>query len=383
MNCLFALMRRLLLFAVLAQASDCDDDQSGTCLLSLRSKAGRTGEGDVQQWTDFLLQRAQVEAKPQAFSIDEFIHAQLNAADHCHSRLLEARRTLDGVEGQVMALSSSIGTHHEVLVTNTKLLKDAIAEKDEVNGQWLKAYDDCENEPVDAAIAQYQRELEELKNIAAPEVRSSIAYGAKATDYAQEAREYVDKVSQDLKTNQTLKDVIARNLSDAHGISALEWGATQCRKFAAFLSVKGAVANYTELNCNETRENLQTEFTKAYNLISDLYDKAVKQAKDDLDDCKRMADEIRDGKLAELDNKIREATTNIFQARGMLDELLPLHQKLSRNVERLQEHLEDLREKCSEEGEVSEHLERIRRLIRTLDACPGRNDFVLEIPEER
>jgi len=386
-------MRWLALCAL--AAGTCEEDSAEVCLLSLRATAGRSAadtqaeqekseEGlETVSWASALLQARRVAAEQPSVDIDKFIRAQLAGADHCHAKLLEARRTLDGLEAQVTGLADAIASHNDIEKSNTKLLKDAIEEKAAAQEAWEEAIDACESTALDPSINQYKKEIEELENIANPKVRSEIAYGENAEDYGETAREYAKRVADEIANNQSMKDAIAHNLTEEHGITLLagwSWGPSQCHAFAQLLQLK-AGRNYTELSCNETRDNLQREFTEAYTALVDLYNKGVQQASDDLADCKRMADQEKALKLADIDNKIRDATTNIFQARGVLDDLMPVHQKLTRGVEAMQKHLLDLRQECAEEEGVSEHLERVRRLIRVLDSCPGRNDFTLDVPD--
>jgi len=374
----------------------CAEETDEVCLLSLRATAGRSAADasaanedradsglETVSWASALLQARRAAAEqPGAVDIDKFIAAQLAGADHCHAKLLEARRTLDGLEGQVHALADAIASHTDIEKSNTKLLKDAIDEKGAAQKAWEDAIDACEAKGLDPTLAQYKKEIEELENIASPKVRSEIAYGENAKDYGEEAKKYATRVADEIANNQSMKDAIAWNLTEEHGISLLgwSWGRPQCEAFAQLLQVK-AGRNYTELSCNQTRDLLQKEFTEAYTALVDLYNKGVQQATDDFEDCKRLADQEKALKIADIDNKIRDATTNIFQARGVLDDLMPAHQKLTRGVEAMQKHLLDLRQECAEEEGVSEHLERVRRLIRVLDSCPGRNDFTLEVPD--
>merc|ERR1719199_732868 len=46
----------------------------------------------------------QKEASPLAQEIDMFVGDHLKSADTCHSKILEARRTLDGITAQVLAM---------------------------------------------------------------------------------------------------------------------------------------------------------------------------------------------------------------------------------------------------------------------------------------
>lgn len=52
-------------------------------------------------------------------------------------------------------------------------------------------------------------------------------------------------------------------------------------------------------------------------------------------------------------------------------------------VERLKEHLVNLKKECIEAGGATKHLKAIRELIFNLEHCPGQSDFQLDIPGEK
>merc|ERR1719408_1136462 len=55
---------------------------------------------------------------------------------------------------------------------------------------------------------------------------------------------------------------------------------------------------------------------------------------------------------------------------------------LEDRVEKLRIHLAEMHGECKDTEEVSEHLQRVRDLIKSLEECPGRDDFKLKIPED-
>lgn len=64
----------------------------------------------------------------------------------------------------------------------------------------------------------------------------------------------------------------------------------------------------------------------------------------------------------------------------MINGLTPRLQDASRAAAKMDQHLKRVKAECEVSGEVSEHLLKVRKLIESLEACPGRNAFRLLLP---
>lgn len=88
------------------------------------------------------------------------------------------------------------------------------------------------------------------------------------------------------------------------------------------------------------------------------------------------------GRKKELQGAVSNATGIVMRAEHELLALAPVVLEAYDELTKVERHLEHLKRTCVEAGEVSVHLERVRNLIAILPACPGRNDFVLDVPGE-
>jgi len=106
-------------------------------------------------------------------ALTKFIEAQKTSGDVCSSRLLEAKRSLDGLLHDLKSLSTQVEDHETVLEVEDENLKATDLSIDAVEDQHEEETTKCTEEREKALedLAQYTAELEELKQIAKPSVR--------------------------------------------------------------------------------------------------------------------------------------------------------------------------------------------------------------------
>merc|ERR1719262_601874 len=106
-------------------------------------------------------------------TLQEFIAAQGASDDACSSRLLEAKRSLDGLLHDLKSLSTQVEDHMTVLEVETQNLKATELSIDAVEDQHHEDTLKCdeEREQALADLAQYTAELQELTQIAKPSLR--------------------------------------------------------------------------------------------------------------------------------------------------------------------------------------------------------------------
>merc|ERR1719465_75661 len=90
------------------------------------------------------------------------------------------------------------------------------------------------------------------------------------------------------------------------------------------------------------------------------------------EDCVVMADGVKDENHERLDSFIQESTTAINRAQEILNALNPLLIDAKKGLKKVTDHM---KESCAKEDDVSEHLQRVRDLIMSLEKCPGRHDY--------
>lgn len=406
-------------------ASDvCEDD--GVCLLSLRqqvrSVASEFSEAphfkelflqvrerravlaDWQRRTESL--RTSVFADPsfkgliKSGGMDDFIKAQEGSDDACHSKQLEAKRSLDGLLHTVKELSAEIEAETAVVTGNTETLEDALDKKKEATDKKTQCNDVCDKknkEDLKYELGKIQEELDEMKNIANPEVRSGVKfdvdYAAEAKKAAEEERKKAAAAVGTLSEKdqaKVLKDQTGKTalLQTGHqmvleNLAAVVMDAGKCQAFAA------AVARVEEQHhlglersdCDDKRAELQKEFTKAYLAIADMYDRKNQEIKEELDACKEKCEGDFEEKDEVVKGQIKAATEAIAKAKDTLEDLEPMLEAAKKSLAKLREHVDKMEKSCEIGGDVSEHLKKIRELITALDECPGKNDFKLDIPE--
>lgn len=310
--------------------------------------------------------------------LDAFVQKQDSSTDACSAKVLEAKRTMDGVGSKVLALSETVEGNEAIIEANTQLIRDALRGKGTNDDKMQAALKACEDQHADdlAKNKRFDRELAELDAIAEPGVRSTIA---KDMDAKAEARQAVQAFKAQ-RANASASTSLAQE-RDA-GRHANQTAPTlaelaQCTKLKAFLEVSpGAAAP----NCNVTREDLQREYTTAYIELVRLRDQGIKLADDQLDICKQAASDEHLGRDSTIDERLQKATKNVQAAKDTISALQPLLDTAKDEIARLEKHLHSLKTTCKVDSQVTEHLKKVRLLIESLNRCPGRNDFQLVLP---
>jgi hypothetical protein len=106
-------------------------------------------------------------------ALTKFIEAQKVSGDACSSRLLEAKRSLDGLLHDLKSLSMQVEDHETVLEVEQQNLKATDLSIDAVEDQYEEETAKCTEEREKALedLDQYRAELAELQQIAKPSVR--------------------------------------------------------------------------------------------------------------------------------------------------------------------------------------------------------------------
>lgn len=326
--------------------------------------------------------------------INTFVGDQLKSTDVCHAKILEARRTLDGITAQVLAMDDNIGHQRNIEVESTVALRVAVEDRNRAQAVLAASQETC-HRMEDKTIAKYADELEELRQIAMPTVRSMISTSG---DFGDAAASVAADIKSQISNSDALKAQVAAELSDGSSSSfaQISWGPEQCRRFVSFLSKMSGLSKtmaqtpdgstqtspkeFLELDCSEARFLLQHEFSAAYLELYGLHEAAVVRLDEEKKECLTRAHHVYDMKVKHLDDAIRKATARISKARAVVNGLLTRLEDSSRAAAKMEQHLQRLKTECEVSDEVSEHLLKVRKLIESLEACPGRNAFRLSIP---
>merc|ERR1719487_1388938 len=196
--------------------------------------------------------------------IDDFILDQMVSKDTCTSKMMEAKRTIDGVAAKVTQLSDEIEAEQSIINSNKMIVDNAIDQLEASEAQEEADLAACQKtyEEQWAALDGKRNEIVELEQIANPSVRSSIAH-----DMDVEA--YVDKHIRAMESR-------FRNTS-MEAMSAIAITEENCKRVVDFLNtrapsdeVEKAGIKYSVIDCTAARERLQDEFTEAYIEITKL-----------------------------------------------------------------------------------------------------------------
>jgi hypothetical protein len=347
--------------------------EAKTALQQLTQRNAMAMDGmQVQQESEMVEESGTKRQEPMTHNIDGFIAAQKASDDACHAQMLEAKRTLDGVAAKVVALSDQVEAQEAIIEGGTMEIKDATGKKADSDETKLKDDGVCDAKHQEAidALDVYRDELRELEMIAKPEVRSSIAGHV---DYAAEVKKHAESLKAKFNASNPLNVSL---LSEA-----------SCEKAVAFLNARSSQAQgqpsptFTALDCGATRQVLQEEFNKAYKEITELLRERTDEAETEKSECEELAKDEENVRQSGANQNIKDATKNIQAAREVLNALNIMLDSLKREADKLRQHILALNKECELEGDVSEHLTKIRELIRSLQECPGRNDFRLKVPE--
>merc|ERR1719379_2903499 len=109
--------------------------------------------------------------------IDKFIAKQAGSLDACHAKLIEAKHQLNQLHQHVHDLAMEVNaTDHEVTALNSQV-ESKLKEYDELNEKCSNELGEIEkkNQENLEMLNTYRNEMEEMKQIANPNVSMSIA----------------------------------------------------------------------------------------------------------------------------------------------------------------------------------------------------------------
>jgi hypothetical protein len=363
-------------------------------------------------------------------SIQKFIYQQSNSAQACHAKLLEVRRTLDGILAKVNQLSDVVEAHDAIIAGNSRLIEDMVDKKNKAEKQYKEDLQECHKQYGRDLLAldQYRNEIKELEQIAEPDVRSDVAHNV---NYTQEVIEHEQQVHAQgkrsgdrekefeaaekaaaAKANETKEAALVQKDAPGKDVSLLS--VEQCHKLASLLAQKsslrrlsfagsrsvhdalheshritreGAKGPYdndpeTMKQCGGKRTELQEKFDEAWFALNKLLADGVQLAKTKKEECELAADNSHTDRIEQADTEIEASTVNVKGATMSMRQLQGLLENAKREVTLLEEHVSLLKTDCEVEDGATEQLKAVRTLIMSLENCPGRNDFRLTIPSE-
>jgi len=315
-------------------------------------------------------------------TLDEFISEDNTSSTACSARLFEAKGTLDGLIEESTSLSTQVASHEQVLETETENLNITDASIAAADAVYQHELSECETAK-QAAIKDhntYTAELEELDQIAS---------AGKARDKEVEAKNGESLLSSaafDKKGCLAFLDFAKRhNIRLHHKEAEQDDGDDDNAEPAEKNDDDGDDGDDGDEKkaepCDTQRSQLQEAFTSSYTTVRDLMKSALARSEDT--SCVSNAESKNAAARVPLLQAREEASSKIEFSTTSLASLSPVLNLAKERVDSMQKDIDGkLTPECTSAAEVSETLQNVRDLILSLDKCPGRNSFQLNIPED-
>lgn len=349
---------------------------------------------------------------------------QQTSQEHsCHSRLLEARRTLDGL------LHAVNTTYHEMMADNEKIrlanitIEAALEDHRNAEDKLVTDRQECEN----AALLQNQSltfleaDIVQLIDISTP-LRSDVSvkkdYVAETVIRATNENAAIGGQIANLDPIdlEKFKFGIVNNVATAMGLGAdvtdgtktlhgypgsfVELSGTQNSQL---LSQVGALDSET---CSQMtsllekskvrqkrvgspiagvqqRQDFSAQFDGTFSEFTNLYSRINFEIGYNRTYCLKNASYSYNYTILGpdgVDSRITDAAETIHIAQQTIMVLVPRLHDLEHAVTQMREHIQYLNNTCKVDARVTVHLQTIQQLIHDMQECPGRNNFTLSIP---
>jgi hypothetical protein len=333
-------------------------------------------------------------AEEEKDKLEEFIDAQMTSDEACSSRMLEAKRSLDGLLHDLKSLSTQVDDHMTVVEVETQNLKATKLSLQAVEDSHNEATQKCEEETEAALedLKQYTAELKELEEIAKPSVRYKhvVTVENMPTEApTEETSALLEESTWSLKSCEAFMTYVKKQkqkkVFQEPNASAPDADDAEVDSIVVDNSTVNPGLAPSEdpikMNCNQQRKKLQRIFTKAYLAVKDLKKDAKERSEDKT--CQETADSKKAAEMVPLVAQRDQAAGRIEYSNGAIAALTPVLNLVSDRVEMLKKHIEGtLKPECEEASEVSKYLQDVRDLIISLQNCTGRDDFTLKIPDD-
>lgn len=289
--------------------------------------------------------------------------------DNCFGDIAENRRSLDGLLGSVHDTYDNIMVQNQFISLANETIRGLLEEQHELWARYEEDQANCVqlyNEHVGTELQQYRDELEELQSIARPDIRSAVNQN-RGEGYQENAREGYNaggRISQSLLQTEACE-----------GLHALVGRIQQSH---------GSGLQVALQDCHSERDDLQVEFEKAYKAIAALLDEMPEQQASTLR-AQCMNDATYAYKVAVeglngIDEKIQIAADEIHAAQLKIARLEPRFHDVEHAHTRLDKYLTKSKIQCEIDDQTEAALKNVQELIKKLQECPGRNDFVIVVP---
>jgi hypothetical protein len=139
-------------------------------------------------------------------------------------------------------------------------------------------------------------------------------------------------------------------------------------------------------NCHTKRTDLNNDFQEAFLVLGKLYNGMITDAEENRTICLNGATYMYKAGVEGIngiDDEIQDAAGKIHEAQGQIARLEPMLHDVERAVDRMRKYVQDITTRCGEEAYLGNIYNDIRDKIIELQECPGRNDFIINVPHWR
>jgi len=365
-----------------------------------------------------------------SFYMEDLIKKHNSTEDNCAAKLLEAKRSLDGLLHSVQDVYNQLMQWNAIVQAENSTIRGLLEDQQNDWDDYVSQQQECDSlySSDQTNLQNIENEMTELRAIANPDVRSAVDV-RKARGYQSSGETsvscpadypYVDTTdkkkcctTKDATTNALSGCTLTRDCKNTAGASVpcvdnaraddsgrlnpgqaasfVEMDESSCQSFTSLLErvqkTHGKKLKFSASgNCHEMRASLETDFKEAFKALGQLYNEEIYTAEENRSICLNKATydykagvEGIDG----IDDQIQDAAGKIHEAQGEIARLEPMLHDVERAVNRMREYVKSITSECGTEEYIGHLYESIRDKIKALQECPGRNDFIIDIPHWR
>lgn len=305
------------------------------------------------------------------YLMEDLISKQTDHASACHGKMLEAKRSLDGLLYDAESILRRIRIQNDRIYAQNVTIRDLLRDQKTYWDTYMTTQEECyrtANITETNELSILDGELDQLNSLVNV-IRSDV-------DFVRDSSYGAHSDDKNLALN-----------APPTSTSMVELDAEACAKLEA-LAKKHGDDPFAGMNCHQEREELQRVINATAETIRELRDDKRQENTEYYSECLseatftyKFAIESRDCDTSPcVDRRIQISAMEIHDAQNVIATWEPRMHDVEHAAERLRSYLEQLNSTCALDELVDGDLRKVQEAIRELAECPGRNDFDLKIP---
>lgn len=320
---------------------------------------------------------------PWTFFMHDLMETQHNESQNCWAKLLEAKRSLDGLLDSVNVTFRDLMAQNDIINAMNTTIRSLLEDQQRAWSDYIDEQENCVSEKNASLIDDLQpiyNDILELQAIADPGVRSAVDF-QRNSGYQEEARDGYDQ------TYGTW-DPTSTSFLEAAASVDLSADSAACTKFASLVQRVqskrgGKLAKQPDVDCHQLREKLNNTFRLAYQGLTQEHEAMNKSIFEEYSECLSTATynyKVAVEGAGGIDQKIQAAARQIHEAQKRIAVLEPRLHDVENAVSKMRVYVRSLSGSCNLTEDISSNLRTVQEMILNISECPGRNDFYLTIP---